>query len=84
MDARTSKPDGDGRGQDANRIVKEAQRHKLLTAALIGGTVAAGAGAYVGARALARRNGARTGHPLNAVMETAITACDVGATQARH
>ena len=84
MDARTNLPDGDGQPQDANGIVKEAQRHKLLTAALIGGTVAAGAGAFLGARAIARRNSAGTGQPLNSVMETAITACDVSAAQARH
>ena len=80
MDVRTSA--ADGREDDDNGIVKEAQRHKLLTAALIGGAVAAGAGAFVGTRAIARRNGARAGKPLNSVMETAITASDLSTTQA--
>lgn len=88
MDAQTSMPEqdfDDDEPQDgANGIVREAQRHKLLTAALIGGTVAAGAGAWMGARAIARRNAANGGQPLNSVMETAITASDVSATQARH
>lgn len=77
MDARTGTLANEE--QDTNVIVQEAQRHKLLTAALIGGTVAAGAGAFMGARALARRNKAKTGQPLNSVMETAITACDMNA-----
>lgn len=80
MDMRTST--ADGLDAEDNGILKEAQRHKLLTAALIGGAVAAGAGAFVGTRALARRNGAKTGQPLNSVMETAITASDLSATQA--
>lgn len=69
-------------GHGLNGILQEAQRHKLLTAALIGGAVAAGAGAFIGTRALARRNGARDGQPLSSVMETAITASDLSATQA--
>lgn len=78
MDMQTSTADG---RDDDNGILKEAQRHKLLTAALIGGAVAAGAGAFVGTRALARRNGAKEGRPLNSVMETAITATDLSAAQ---
>ncbi len=49
----------------------------LKAAAIIGGALAAGAGAYAGARALARRNGAREGHPVSSVMANAITASDV-------
>jgi hypothetical protein len=49
----------------------------LRAAAIIGGAVAAGAGAYAGARALARRNGARVGQPVSSVMANAITATDV-------
>jgi hypothetical protein len=49
----------------------------IIAAALFGGTVAAAAGAYFGTRALARRNRAESGRPLNSVMATAITACDL-------
>ncbi len=49
----------------------------LKAAAIVGGVLAAGAGAYAGARALARRNGAREGHPVSSVMANAITATDV-------
>jgi hypothetical protein len=50
------------------------QRRPFTTAAIVGGAAAAATGAFIGARALARRNGARTGEPVNAVMEAAITA----------
>ena len=49
----------------------------VLAAALFGGAVAATAGAYFGTRALARRNGSTDGRPINSVMATAITACDL-------
>lgn len=49
----------------------------VTAAALFGGTVAAAAGAYFGTRALARRNRPPDGRPLNSVMATAITACDL-------
>ncbi len=49
----------------------------ILTAALIGGAAAATAGAYWGARAIARRNGAEDGKPLNPVMKTAVTASEL-------
>lgn len=51
--------------------------HPMAAAAVIGGLVAAGAGAYVGARTLARRNGASDGKPVSSVMANAITATDV-------
>ena len=54
-----------------------AQRHPLAAAAIVGGALAATAGAYLGTRALARRNGAREGKPVNSVMAAAITACDL-------
>lgn len=53
------------------------KRNHALTAALIGGAAAATAGAVWSARALARRNGAGDGKPLNAVMKTACTASEV-------
>lgn len=49
----------------------------VLAAALAGGAVAAAAGAFWSARAIARRNGAGQGTPLNPVMETAATACEL-------
>ena len=80
LDQGLTAPDSD-HDSEQNGILKEAQRHKLLTAAIIGGAVAAGAGAFMGTRALARRNGAKAGQPLNSVMAAAITACDLNHTQ---
>jgi len=54
------------------------QWHPLTAAALVGGAVAATAGAYLGAKALARRNAGKDGR-INSVLCTAITACDVAA-----
>ena len=54
-----------------------SQWHPLTTAAIVGGAIAASAGAYLGTRALARRNGASDGKPVNSVMANAITACDL-------
>ena len=56
----------------------KAPRNHALTAALIGGAAAAtAAGAMWSARTIARRNGAADGKPLNAVMKTAATACEL-------
>jgi hypothetical protein len=60
----------------ALRLAEEVQRHPFATAAIVGGAAAASAGAFLGARALARRNGGGDGKPLNAVMQSAITACE--------
>jgi hypothetical protein len=57
----------------ALRLAEEVQRHPFATAAIVGGAAAASAGAFLGARALARRNG---GGPINSVMQSAITACE--------
>src|SRR3546814_18935626 len=54
-----------------------AQWSPVATAALVGGAIAATAGAYFGTRALARRNARNDGKPLNSVMANAITACDL-------
>ena len=60
-----------------SRDQKEPRNH-ALTAAVIGGAAAAAtAGAMWSARALARRNGAGDGKPINSVMRTAMTACEV-------
>lgn len=74
-----SESDADREATGADSTPPEAvaggsQWHPLTTAALIGGAVAATAGAYLGTRALARRNG---GKPVNSVLATAITACDL-------
>ncbi len=53
-----------------------SQWHPLTTAAVIGGAIAAGAGAYIGTRALARRNCDRNGK-VSSIMATAITATDL-------
>jgi hypothetical protein len=50
----------------------------VTTAAIVGGVLAAGAGAYLGTRTLARRN-SKEGKPVNSVMANAITAHDVNA-----
>jgi hypothetical protein len=52
-----------------------SQWHPLTTAAVIGGAIAATAGAYIGTRALARRNG-KDGK-VSSIMATAITATDL-------
>ncbi|HEX8442524.1 MAG TPA: SDR family oxidoreductase [Allosphingosinicella sp.] len=56
-------------------LALKAQMHPVATAAIIGGGAAAAAGAFFGHRALARKR-------MNSVMETAITACDLAASQA--
>ena len=55
-----------------------SQWNPLTAAALVGGAVAATAGAYLCAKALARRNAGKDGR-INSVLCTAITACDVAA-----
>ena len=56
----------------ALRLAEEVQRRPVAVA-LVGGAAAA-AGAYMGARALARRAG--DGKPINQVLKTAITASE--------
>jgi hypothetical protein len=56
---------------------KQPRLTPVAAAALFGGTMAAAAGAYFGTRAIARRNREQNGRPLNSVMATAITACDL-------
>lgn len=62
---------------NADEPKEESGFNPLTAAALVGGAVAAGAGAYLGTRALARRNREKDGRPINSVMATAITACDL-------
>lgn len=68
-------------GSDAEFVAGGAQWHPMKAAALVGGAIAAGAGAYLGTRALARRNASSDGRKLNSVMATAITACDLAQKQ---
>jgi hypothetical protein len=56
---------------------EEPRRNQAMTAALIGGAAAAAAGAVWGARRAMRRN-AEGNAPLNSVMETAVTATELG------
>jgi hypothetical protein len=60
----------------ALRLAEELQRRPFTAAAIVGGAAAATAGAFLGARALARRNGGGEGKPVNAVLQSAITACE--------
>ena len=54
-----------------------AEWSPIKAAALVGGAVAATAGAWLGSRAIAQRNARADGRPVNSVMANAITACDV-------
>jgi hypothetical protein len=72
----TEKSGEEGRKSAALRLAEEMQRRPFKAAAIAGGAAAAAAAGYMGARALARRNGADEGKPLNEVLKTAITAAD--------
>ena len=65
-----------GNSEDDDKYAQTTRNH-VLKAAVIGGAAAATAGAIWSARALARRNGAGDGKPLNEVMATAVTACEL-------
>ncbi|MBV8687538.1 MAG: hypothetical protein JOZ90_13430 [Alphaproteobacteria bacterium] len=60
----------------ALRLAEEMQKRPFAAAAIAGGAAAAAAAGYMGARALARRNGACPERPLNDVLKTAITAAE--------
>ncbi|MEA3034605.1 MAG: hypothetical protein QOH04_364 [Sphingomonadales bacterium] len=75
MAAKDDRDDDGARKSAALRLAEEMQRRPLAAAAVAGGAAAAAAAAgYLGARALARRNGACAERPLNQVLKTAITA----------
>jgi hypothetical protein len=72
-------PKGHGRGERksaALRLAEEMRSRPIAAAALGVGAAAATAGAVMGARALARRNG---GGKLNAVLKNAMTANEAAA-----
>ena len=60
-----------------NEESRQSRINPIMAAAVVGGGVAAAAGAYFGTRALARKNRENDGRPLNSVMAAAITACDL-------
>lgn len=68
--------DGSADSTPPEAVAGGSQWHPLTTAAMIGGALAATAGAYIGTRALARRNGNGNGK-VSSVMATAITATDL-------
>src|SRR4051812_30619678 len=75
-----SNPPGDReRKSAALRLAEDIKRSPLAAAAIAGGAAAAAAGAVLGARALARRNGACDGKPVNQVLANAITATEAAA-----
>ena len=63
---------------DAETAAGGSQWNPLTAAALVGGAMAATAGAYLGAKAIARRNANKDGR-INSVLCTAITAGDMAA-----
>ena len=63
---------------DAETAAGGSQWNPLTAAALVGGAMAATAGAYLGAKAIARRNAGKDGR-INSVLCTAITAGDMAA-----
>ena len=79
MAANSDKP-GNREGKSAAlKLAEDIKRSPLAAAAIAGGAAAAAAGAVLGARALARRNGAREGKPVNQVLAAAITATEAAA-----
>jgi hypothetical protein len=68
-------PADDDDDDDESFVVGGAQINPVWAAAIAGGALAAGAGAYLGARALAKRNAADG--RVNSALAAAITACDV-------
>jgi hypothetical protein len=60
----------------ALRLAEEVQKRPFAAAAIVSGAAAATAGAVMGARALARRNGEGK---LNSVLKNAITAQEAAA-----
>lgn len=79
MAANSDPPKKGGGKSAALRLAEDIQRRPFKAAAIAGGAAAAAAGAVMGARALARRNGARDGKPVNQVLAAAITASEAKA-----
>jgi hypothetical protein len=79
MAASSDKPDHREAKSAALKLAEDIKRSPLAAAAIAGGAAAAAAGAVLGARALARRNGACEGKPVNQVLAAAITATEAAA-----
>ena len=69
--------------EDEASVAAGSQWNPLTAAALVGGAVAATAGAYIGAKAIARRNAGKDGR-INSVLSAAITAGDMAAPKDGH
>lgn len=79
MVGNSDRPDKREGKSAALKLAEDIKRRPLTAAAIAGGAAAAAAGAVLGARALARRNGARDGKPVNQVLAAAITATEAAA-----
>ncbi|HEX8469175.1 MAG TPA: hypothetical protein VF620_15375 [Allosphingosinicella sp.] len=79
MAANSDKPANREGKSAALKLAEDIKRSPLTAAAIAGGAAAAAAGAVFGARALARRNGACEGKPVNQVLAAAITATEAAA-----
>ena len=79
MAGKSDKPDDREAKSAALKLAEDIKRSPLAAAAIAGGAAAAVAGTVLGARALARRNGARAGKPVNQVLAAAITATEAAA-----
>ena len=80
MTAQSNPPKGKDGKSAALKLAEEIRSHPYTVAAIAGGAAAIAGGAFVGARALARRNGASADKPVNPILQTAITACECRAT----
>ncbi|HEX5181568.1 MAG TPA: hypothetical protein VFW19_00310 [Allosphingosinicella sp.] len=82
MTAGSNAPKGKDGKSAALKLAEEVRRHPYKAAAIAGGAAALAGGAFAGARALARRNGARADKPVNPILQNAITACECRAKPA--
>jgi hypothetical protein len=80
MTAQSNAPKGKEGKSAALKLAEEIRSHPYTAAAIAGGAAALAGGAFVGARALARRNGASADKPVNQILQNAITACEAKAT----
>jgi hypothetical protein len=76
MSAGPNPPKGKEGKSAALKLAEEIKSHPYAAAAIAGGAAALAGGAFVGARALARRNGASADKPVNPILQAAITACE--------
>jgi hypothetical protein len=80
MTAGSKPPKGKEGKSAALKLAEEIKSHPYAAAAIAGGAAALAGGAFVGARALARRNGASADKPVNPILQTAITAFECRST----